>query len=321
MSLNILETLDRANKELAVKITIAENNNDLKSFDYKEELFRNKLEMISILKSEIAGEKSTTTTLAEEIKVFQSQPIRPKYATGINVIDTRFNGGLELSQLVLVGGEKGAGKTSIALQFLLNISEGFKTCFYSFEMPKWKIAQRLLKSNPTRNQTSNFNLHADGRDIADIERSVKKLAKEDTKFFVIDSLMKITNTTFKTKNEQVSDITSRISRLCVELDIIIVLIVQVSKDDLKTGHMAVKGSGDADYDADIMFFIQRDKKDEIKRILICDKNRQNGNEFKEELYFNNQTVALQGYKPSVCEIEYTTSKYTFNDNIQMAGKI
>jgi len=302
-----LEALDARNKELSTLITTFEINNE-DTLDLKSELYANKLEMVQLLQEAKSGNILQATTLEDEINSLKTMPIKPKYETGIKVIDERFNGGLELSQLILIGGQKGAGKTAFALQYLVNVSQGHKSCFISFEMPKWKIAQRLSKHNPNVNQKRNFYLFDKGRDISEIEVNVKKLVKDGIKFFSIDSLMKITNKSVKSsKHEQISDITNRLSRLCVELDIIIVLIVQISKEDLKGGNMAVKGSGDADYDADIMFFLTKDKDDKTKRYFICDKNRQNGNEFKEEIYLNPKTVMLQDNKPSVYEVCYTTS--------------
>jgi len=248
--------------------------------------------------------------LNEAIQEFESMPKKPKYETGIHTIDTHFNGGLELAQLVMVGGEKGAGKTAFSLQFLYNVSMGFKCAFLSYEMPKWKIASRAKLAKLDNTQQNNMFILDKGRDISQIEKSIRTLAKSGFKFFTIDSLMKITNKHFVGKrNEQISDITDRLSKLCVELDIIIILIVQVSKEDLKSGYMAVKGSGDADYDSDIMFFIKKDKENEKKRSFICEKNRQNGNEFKVDMYFNPQKVILQQHVPTLYETTYTTSVY------------
>ncbi len=258
----------------------------------------------------------TSITLDTAIKEFEAMPNKPKYETGISLIDNFFNGGLELNQLIMLGGAKGAGKTAFSMQFLFNVSKGFKSAFLSFEMPTWKIASRAKKANLSNIQKNNISILDKGRDIREIEQTIKSLYKRGVKFFTIDSLMKITNRHHKGKrHEQIADITARLSKLCVEFEIIIILIVQVSNEDLKSGHMAVKGSGDADYDADIMFFIQKDKDNEHKRYFICEKNRQNGNEFKQEVYFNPKNISLQAIKPALYEVEYTTSK---NDDMSVS---
>jgi len=179
-------------------------------------------------------------------------------------------------------------------------------------MPWWKIQARFDKLKPSEKQSDNFYIIDEGRDISEIEKNIRKLARDGVRFFTVDSLMKIRNKYLNAKrHEQVSDITDRLSSLCMELSIIIVLIVQVSNEDLKNGRMAVKNSGDADHDADVMFFIQKVKDNYQKRFFVCEKNRQNGNEFKEEVYINPKTVKFQTHAPALYEIEYTS---TINDS-------
>ena len=287
---------------------------DMDSSDETIAALHKKLKLIE--EDEFTGIKIRTSK--EASLEYENMPVMPKYETGVEVVDQKFNGGLELSQLMMIGGEKGAGKTSFSLQIVTNVSNGFKCSFLSFEMPWYKIQNKLYKHRLSDIQSENITIVDDGRDIFEIERTIRKLARAGTKFFVIDSLMKIRNKYYQGKrHEQVSDITDRLSKLCMDLNIIIMLVVQVNNEDQKSGRMAVKGSGDADYDADIMFFIQKDKDNERKRIFHCEKNRQNGNEFKEEMYLNPKKVMFQKHAPSVFEMEYTS---TLNDTpkIEMA---
>jgi adenine specific DNA methylase Mod len=57
-----------------------------------------------------------------------------------------------------------------------------------------------------------------------------------------------------------------------------------------------------EYDADIIFFIKKDKNVSTKRVLICDKNRQTGEEFKETLYVRKDTLELT---PEHIEVTYS----------------
>jgi hypothetical protein len=80
-------------------------------------------------------------------------------------------------------------------------------------------------------------------------------------------------------NEKRSSISAALSKLTQQLGIIIILINQVSKGDLKDGRVDFKGSGDVAYDSDINFFIniKRDKNGTITgRRLNCTKNRDGG---------------------------------------------
>jgi len=311
------EVKELSNKRKLLNITTAIKRGVIEENLTVDEVLSNILNEIKLIEDNDSSDIEVQD-LDDAIIDLDSMPIKPKYETGINVIDTRFGGGLELAQLIMTGGEKGSGKTAFTLQWLYNVSQGFKGAYLSFEMPKYKLAMRAKRANLNINQRKNIKIIDKGRDISQIEKTIKKLARSGTKFFTIDSLMKITNKYLKEKrNEQISDITARLSRLCIELDIIIILIVQVSKEDLKSGFMAVKGSGDADHDADIMFFIQKDKNIEKKRNFICEKNRQNGNEFKEEMYINPKTVMLQEHAPSLYEIAYTSSASNEPKKIEM----
>jgi len=283
------------NKRLANEIANCERDGDYdRGIELKRELYGNKLEMLDLL--ETGSSDGEGVTLNEAIEMLENMPARVKYETGVPSIDRHLDGGIEEHQLLMLGGEKGAGKTAFAMQIMYNVSRGHSSVLFTYEMPAWKIALRMKKNRLSTSERNRIRIVEKGRDIDQIEKSIKGHAAKGTKFFVIDSLMKITNRRLAAKrNEQISDITSRLSRLCVEQGVIVILIVQVSKDDLKNGHMAIKGSGDADYDADIMLFFTKDKNMENKRTMICEKNRQNGIEFKEELIIDKTTVTMQPY--------------------------
>jgi len=242
-------------------------------------------------------------TLKEAIAEYKSMPVKPKYSTGVNKIDENLDGGLELAQLVVIAGEKGAGKTLLAMQILYNVSEGFKTMLFSLEMPKWKITSRFLKRNPCGNVLENLRIAEKRFLLEDIETTIQIYARAGVKFFVIDSIMKIkTKKNFKNKSEKYAHISSCLSSLAIKEDIIIFLIAQISKEDIKTKNLALKDSGDVEYDADILLFLTKDKENINKRSLICTKNRQNGNEFKEILYIDKDSLIfrdVQVYMPSL----------------------
>ena len=61
------------------------------------------------------------------------QPVLPKFQTGVSFIDDYLKGGLTAGQLILLMGDPEAGKTLLATQILHNVSNGFKTLFFSFE--------------------------------------------------------------------------------------------------------------------------------------------------------------------------------------------
>ncbi len=317
------DELEGINQRLANEIGRAERDKDYQTgIALKREYHMNKIEMLDLLEGTQGQDEGVSLTQA--IAEMQAMPFRPKYATGVDVVDNHFEGGFEDSQLIMLGGEKGAGKTAFALQMIYNIANGHPAVFYSYEMPVWKMAQRAVKSHLTSGQTDRIILVGAGRDIDQLEKSIRSHAAMGRKFFGVDSLMKITNKRNAGKrNEQISDITDRLAALAIELGLLIVLIVQVAKADLQSGHMAVKGSGDADYDADIMLFFVKDKAQIDKRDLICEKNRQNGVEFKEAVYVDKESVIMysMGSARAPVTIHYEDAPEGKKENMGMSNKI
>ncbi|WP_281952026.1 DnaB-like helicase C-terminal domain-containing protein [Nitrosophilus kaiyonis] len=280
-----------------------------KKYDDFESL-GNLLEKEANLKLELAKYYKNTTdnnlhivSLAEAIDEYKNMPKKPKYSTAIEAIDKNLEGGFEMAQMVVFAGEKGAGKTLITNQILYNISAGFKTLIFSLEMPRWKITERFLKKNPSGKILNNLKIADKKFTLSQIENIIRVESKNGTRFFVIDSLMKIqTDKSYRSISEKYSEISNTISRLAIENEVLIFLIAQMSKEDIKNKNLALKNSGDIEYDADIIFYLKKDKDNKNKRILICDKNRQNGNEFSEELYIDkdqlkfNSVIVEEVYK-------------------------
>jgi len=235
-------------------------------------------------------------------------PKKPKYATNINAIDDNFDGGFEPAQLIIVAGEKGAGKTLLTMQILFNVSNAFKTVLFTLEMPTYKITERLLKKRDRFNSNILNNLKiADKKfTLEQIETLIRfEVQNSNAMFFVIDSFMKIqTSKTFKSINEKYSHISNTLSRLAVELDVIIFAVAQMSKEDIKKKHLSLKNSGDVEYDADVIFYLLKNDKNPDERILICDKNRQNGNEYKEIVEIDKKNLEFKS-GPAVA-VEYET---------------
>ena len=75
-----------------------------------------------------------------------------------------------------------------------------------------------------------------------------------------------------------SKISNDLSKLTQQNDIIIVLINQISEENLKSGRVSIKGSGDQIYDTDIVMVYRKKKNNESLRELHIYKNRQNDKE-------------------------------------------
>ena len=262
-------------------------------YDLLEKEGQLKIEMAKASRNK-AENNYEVVTLNEAIKQYESMPKKPKYATNINAIDNNFDGGLEFAQLIVVAGEKGAGKTLLTMQILFNVSSAFNAVLFTLEIPTYKIVERLLRKKDRFNSNILNNLKiADKKfTLEQIETLIRfEVQSNNTKFFVIDSFMKIqTAKTFKSINEKYSYISNTLSRLAIELDVIIFIVAQMSKEDIKRKHLSLKNSGDVEYDADVIFYLLKNNKNLDERILVCDKNRQNGNEYKEVIKIDKKSL-------------------------------
>lgn len=281
MQLTQLEQLDLRNKELAALIERAERNNSPERYTLKKELYENKIKMIEIITVE---EKRAGITARELKRLVELRPKVPRYETGVEPLDRELNGGIEIGTFVQLAGESGVGKTHLTLEILSNIANYSKSVFFNFEMGDTRIVKRLNRLLKNDAQWDNLIIDKDSRDIDTLCNEIILYARDGVKFFTIDSKMKIEVGGNLEDHQKYSSITSRLSKLSQQHDVIIFLINQMSEQDIKNKRLAFKGSGDQQYDSDISLFYVKD--DDGKRQLICNKNRQDEREFKIELHLD-----------------------------------
>ncbi|MDR0579761.1 MAG: AAA family ATPase [Campylobacteraceae bacterium] len=242
----------------------------------KEEI-EAQLKEIDELRGEIKYEIETAAQLGERVK---NKPHKPKIMTGVGFLDNNL-GGFEFGTFINIAGEAGAGKTTLLLKILTNISEGHKVLFFSYEMYEDRLIRFIRKLTSNYLSYQNLYVEQEHRNINDIENIIKAKAKEGIKLFVIDSIMKI-EAKGDGVNEKRSYISATLAKLTQHLGVVIILINQVSKGDLKDGRVDFKGSGDVAYDSDINLFInlKRGKSGAVEgRRISCSKNR-DGNFFE-----------------------------------------
>ncbi len=239
----------------------------------KREYHNIKLEMIDILDVEETHKGQTARELLAYVK---NKPPIPRYSLGMNMLDEKFLGGIEVGTLVQLAGQSFAGKTHLVLEILANVSGAYGAVLFNFEMGDVRMARRLDKLLVTDAQLDNLIIDSRTRDINLLINEIRIYAKKGIRFFAIDSKMKITSDE-KDDFKRFGEISSKLARVAQENDIIIFLINQMSEADIKEGRFSFKGSGDQLYDADIALFYTVAK--DGQRILTCTKNRQDEREF------------------------------------------
>lgn len=299
--------LKERNKQLSNEITNAERLQDEDiAIELKKELYQNKITMLEFISYK---NKKTSISARELMQKVKSMPVATRYATGLPYLDNnlRINqsdiGGFEVGSLIIIGGQSGAGKSHILLEMLSNISKYSKCVFFNFEMGDRRLDARLNRLLTTDNQKDNFTINSESRDLDDLLMEISLLADDGVKFFAIDSRMKIVVKGSDAEYQKIASITKRLSEVAIKNDIIIILINQISEDNLKTKTLAFKGSGDQLYDADMAFFLMIEEDE--KRLLICKKNRQ------DEFLFSVEV-------PAPRNIEAVETVYEDYSNVSMA---
>lgn len=241
---------------------------------------------------EKAVESNEYKNLAQWIDYYSTRPEQPKFKTKISFLDSVFDGGIEVAQLVLISGDPEAGKTTLGLQMLENISHYAKVGFFSFE---FTIEQYIRAKQAERKPPNLENMYIinEGYELYTIAQNIKNLYRQGVKVFLIDSQMRITSPNGRNMEEEESLKFSLLAKLCHSMGILVFLIVQTSKSD-RDNPMGSKKGG---HEASVIIRIEHCKAEiealrefsENSRMVILKKNKQTGKHFKEKVAFNPQT--------------------------------
>lgn len=237
-------------------------------------------------------ESNEYKNLAQWIDYYATRPEQPKFKTKVSFLDSVFDGGIEVAQLVLISGDPEAGKTTLGLQVLENISHYAKVGFFSFE---FTIEQYIRAKQAERKPPNLENMYIinEGYELYTIAQNIKNLYRQGVKVFLIDSQMRITSPNGRNMEEEESLKFSLLAKLCHSMGILVFLIVQTSKSD-RDNPMGSKKGG---HEASVIIRIEHCKAEiealrefsENSRMVILKKNKQTGKHFKEKVAFNPQT--------------------------------
>lgn len=214
---------------------------------------------------------------------FKSKPKIEKIHTGIDFLDNISDGGFEVGQLILLSGDPEAGKTLLGVQFLMHAQQQHKVTYFGFEFSVRKHIETLKEKN-FKIKGENYFIDDQSCELNDLISQIRSLAKEGHKVFLIDSQMKIQAPVIGRTIEEIE--TSKFSALseCARnLQVLIIFIIQNSKNDSYTPTGSRKGG----HEAHLMIRIERLKKYQLpeikdfyerakhRRVLIL-KNKQTG---------------------------------------------
>lgn len=213
--------------------------------------------------------------------------------TGIESLD-RLTGGFQQSDLIILAGRPGLGKTSLALNFVENAALKFrKTCaVFSLEMTEMQLVQRLISMNTeidgnrlrrgrltqpeftsisaasSRLQAAPVYLDGPSRlTTTDILARARRLqAEHGLDLLVIDYLQLIEGGDTRNRVQEVAEITRSLKAIARELDVPVIALSQLSRQIESRGTEPMlsdlRDSGSIEQDADLVMFLwQKDKED------------------------------------------------------------
>ncbi|WQV22705.1 helicase DnaB [Helicobacter pylori] len=219
---------------------------------------------------------------------FKNKPPIEKIETGINFLDTITDGGIELGQIVLLSGDPEAGKTLLGVQFLIHAQQQHKVTYFGFEFGVRKHIETLKDKN-FKVKGENYFIDDQSCELNDLISQIRSLSKEDHKVFLIDSQMKIQAPVIGRTIEEIE--TSKFSALgetARNLGVLIILIVQNSKNDSYTPTGSRKGG----HEAHLMIRIERLKKHELPRI----KDYTERSKYRRIVILKNKQTGLSGHR-------------------------
>ncbi len=208
--------------------------------------------------------------------------------TGIGDLD-RVITGLNKSDLIILGARPGMGKTSFALNIARNVAlKGKTVCFFSLEMSRDQLAQRLLSNEASIPSTklrtgelspeewtrlgiagqhlSEMNIYVDessGITVPEMKAKLRRMKKVD---LVIIDYLGLMQSAKRTENrvQEVSDITRNLKIMAKDLKVPVITCAQLSRGTEAKGKSHrpalsdLRESGSIEQDADIVLFLYRD---------------------------------------------------------------
>jgi len=232
-------------------------------------------------------------TVAMAEKAFNRDGGMCGLATGLIDLDNML-GGLQNSDLIILAGRPGMGKTALATNVAYNVALDDKTVgFFSLEMSCEQLGTRIiaerigLPSNDIRrgridsanfeniaqvaSEIQNLKFYIDecgGLSIAQIAARARRLKRTfGLDFLVIDYLQLATGTTQRSARDrvqEVTEITTRLKALAKELNVPILALSQLSRaaeqrTDKRPQLTDLRDSGSIEQDADVVLFVYREE--------------------------------------------------------------
>lgn len=234
----------------------------------------------------------------QERKTLFDQGRKTCIASGIPSLDNVIDGGFKRGNLIVVAARPSIGKTALAIQLMRNTaSNGNKTIFFSIEMMRDEIGNRILYSTERVNSyqvwTGNMDwnqfeeavketgdlpilVNDHSRDLSEIVTRMTILARRGRCDIAFVDYLGLINTADKKipLYQQIAEVTGTLKVTAKRLGIPIVLLCQLNREaaneNIDPDLFHLRDSGSIEQDADIVLMLRRSNDD--LQILVR-KNR------------------------------------------------
>ncbi len=272
----------------------------------------------AMLHRDIVPLGTALTRYAEQIAM-RADGQRIGLPTGLGTLDQK-TGGLQTSDLILVAGRPGLGKTSLALNFVEHAAVRLgKTCaVFSMEMSELQVVQRLIsmtaeidgnrmrrgrlsmeelqsisQASAQLQQAPIFIEESSRLTVTDILAKSRRLQAERGLDLVVIDYLQLIEGAEESENRvrEVAQISGSLKAIARELQVPVVALSQLSRQIETRGTEPMlsdlRDSGSLEADADLVMFLwqkdQNDRRDRIVRLKLA-KHR-NGPTAEIELHF------------------------------------
>lgn len=203
-----------------------------------------------------------TSAIARPLSEINTEEDSSRIVTGMAEMDRVLGGGIVLGSVVLLGGEPGAGKSTMLLQMSGSIGQGRPVLYVTGEE---SIRQIKLRSGRLGVPEANISVAAE----SDIDEIIGLIAQNRPGFVVIDSIQTMYTPSLSSSAgsvSQVKECTSRLLKIAKEQETPVFIVGHVNKDG------AIAGPKVMEHIVDTVLYFEGDRTLPY-RILRATKNR------------------------------------------------
>ncbi len=227
----------------------------------------------------------------DKILLMQKGELNNGLKTGYNYLD-KVTSGFQKGELIILAARPSMGKTALALNMANNIAKTKNVLFFSLEMPREQLIERMLSLNTKINSqkfkqvngltdneklilhhgsdvVKNLKLHINDNASLNINQlrlaARKSHKKNPLSLIIIDYLQLLTGQSNRNENRQqeVSNISRTLKALAREIGIPIIALAQLSRsvekrEDKRPIMSDLRESGAIEQDADLILFLYRE---------------------------------------------------------------